>query len=116
MLLKSVMLPSRPVIMILMLVMFLSACSKSSNSTPGANEVFIESFSFTPSTITVAVNTTITWTNKDGIAHTVTSDEALFDSGTVNPKGTYTHQFTSLGTFSYHCTIHPTMTGKVVVQ
>lgn len=95
-----------------------SGCSKSSstNPTPGANEVFIQSFAFNPETITVTVNTTITWTNKDAVAHTVTSDIGIFDSGTINSNATYTHQFTVAGTYNYHCTIHPTMLAKVVVQ
>jgi plastocyanin len=95
-----------------------SGCSKSSTPTPtrGANEVFIQNFAFTPETITVAVNTTITWTNKDAAAHTVTSDIGIFDSGTINANATYSHQFSVAGTYNYHCTIHPTMLAKVVVQ
>ncbi len=94
-----------------------SGCSKSnSTATPGPNEVFIQSFAFTPATITVTVNTTVTWTNKDGVAHTVTSDNALFDSGLLETNSTYSHQFTSAGTYNYHCTVHPTMLAKVIVQ
>jgi plastocyanin len=95
-----------------------SGCSKSNDTTqtPGANEVLIQSFAFSPSTITVAVNTTITWTNKDAAAHTVTSDNGLFDSGSLSTNATYSHQFTTLGTFNYHCTFHSTMLAKVVVQ
>jgi len=95
-----------------------SGCSKSSttNPTPGSNEVFIQSFAFTPETITVTVNTTITWTNKDAVAHTVTSDIGIFDSGSINANATYSHQFSVAGTYNYHCTIHSTMLAKVVVQ
>lgn len=97
----------------------LDSCSKSSsNPSPGqgSNEVFIQNMSFNPATITVTVNTTVKWTNKDAIAHTVTSDANLFDSGNINSNGTYSHQFTTAGTFNYHCAIHPNMTAKVVVQ
>jgi plastocyanin len=84
---------------------------------PGANEIFIQNMAFNPGTITVTVNTTITWTNKDGIDHTVTSNTAdLFDSGIIKSNGTYSYTFTSTGTYSYHCTIHPTMTGTVQVN
>jgi len=95
-----------------------SGCSKSNNTTPtpGANEVFIQSFAFSPSTITVSVNTTITWTNKDAATHTVTSDNGLFDSGNLNTNATYSRQFTLAGTFNYHCTYHTTMLAKVIVQ
>lgn len=95
-----------------------SGCSKSNNTTTtqGGNEVFIQDFAFSPSTITVSVNATVTWTNKDGVAHTVTSDNSLFDSGNINNGSTYSRQFTTAGTFNYHCTIHPMMLGKVIVQ
>jgi len=88
---------------------------KGGSSSPGTNEVWIQGMAFNPSTITVAIGTTITWTNKDTIAHTITSDSSLFNSGSVSSGGTYTYKFLSAGTFSYHCTIHPLMTAKVVV-
>jgi plastocyanin len=102
------------------------SCTKSSNTssggggpgdlTPGANEVWIQSMAFNPSTRSVAAGTTITWTNKDAITHTVTSDINLFDSGSIPANGTYSHSFATAGTFTYHCTIHPTMTASVVVN
>jgi len=96
-------------------------CSKSSDSTPatpaqGANEVWIQNTAFNPLSITVAVNTTVKWTNKDGVAHTVTSDSSLFDSGNMNSGSTYSHQFTIAGTYPYHCTYHSMMSGKVIVH
>jgi plastocyanin len=102
----------------LLVILVIPACSKSKNSatTPGANEVFIQNFTFSPSTITVTAGTTITWTNKDAVAHTVTSDDGLFDSGSINPDGNYSHLFPTPGTFNYHCSIHPNMVGKVIVQ
>ena len=84
---------------------------------PGANEVFIQSNTFNPGTITVPVNTTITWTNKDGIAHTVTSNTAgQFDSGNLSANGTWSHLFSTAGTYQYHCKIHSSMTGTVIVM
>jgi plastocyanin len=95
-----------------------SGCSKSNsgNITPGANEVFIQSYAFSPSTITISVNSSVTWTNKDGTAHTVTSDNSIFDSGLLEPNTSYTRHFTTVGTFNYHCTVHSTMKAKVIVQ
>lgn len=94
-----------------------SGCSKSSNNpATGPNAVTIQGFAFTPSTITVSLNTTITWTNKDAVAHTVTSTTGIFDSGLISANGTYSHTFTTAGTFPYSCTIHPNMTATVVVQ
>jgi plastocyanin len=83
---------------------------------PGTNEVFIQDMTFNPGTITVAANTTIKWTNKDGVAHTVTSTTGLFDSGTISANGTYTFTFAAAGTFPYYCTVHPSMTGTVKVN
>jgi plastocyanin len=100
-------------------------CKKSSNTTssgtttsgtPGSNEVWIQNMAFNPSSITVSVNTTVKWTNKDNTAHTVTSTTGAFDSGSVGSGGTYSHQFTTTGTYSYKCTIHSNMNGTVVVQ
>jgi plastocyanin len=83
---------------------------------PGTNEVFIQDMAFNPATITVAVNTTIKWTNKDAVAHTVTSDNGLFDSGTLVTGGTFSFTFTTAGTYPYHCTPHPAMTATVLVN
>jgi plastocyanin len=92
-----------------------NSCKKSSD-VPGANEVFIQGNAFNPKTITVTAGTTITWTNKDGIAHTVTSTSALFDSGSISANGTYSRTFSTAGTFPYICTVHPTMTATVKVN
>lgn len=84
--------------------------------TPAADEVWIQNNAFGPASITVAVNTTVTWTNKDAFIHTVTSNTGLFDSGNFGNGGTYSRQFTTAGTFPYHCSIHLSMTGTVIVQ
>lgn len=110
-------------IIILMIIVSFS-CKKQSTTgsvnynTPmqGANEVWIQNDAFSPISITVAVNTTVKWTNKDAIAHTVTNNSGLFDSGNINNGGTYSHQFTSAGTYPYHCSIHPSMVATVIVQ
>jgi len=84
---------------------------------PGTNEVWIQNMAFSPITITVTAGTTISWTNKDGVAHTVTSNTGLFDSGSISSgSGTYSHMFSTAGTFPYHCTVHPSMTATVIVN
>jgi plastocyanin len=93
-----------------------NSCKKSTTDVPGVNEVFIQGMAFTPSTITVAAGTTITWTNKDGVPHTVTSNSGLFDSNSIGQNGTYSHLFSTAGSFPYHCTIHPAMTATVNVN
>jgi plastocyanin len=103
------------IISIFILLTVSNSCTKKSDI-PGLNEVFIQNMAFSPSTITVATGTTITWTNKDGVAHTVTSTTGLFDSGTINANGTYSHMFGTVGSFPYKCTIHPSMTGTIIVN
>ena len=99
----------------------INGCKKKSSdtptpATPAANEVLIQNTAFSPASITVSVNTTIKWTNKDGVTHTVTSNTGLFDSRNISSGGTYSHQFSTVGTFPYHCTIHSSMAGTVIVQ
>jgi len=76
----------------------------------------IKGFAFVPGTIEVAVGTTIEWINSDLVAHTVTSDAGLFDSGVMQNQQTFAWTFDAAGTFDYHCTIHPTMVATVVVR
>jgi plastocyanin len=83
---------------------------------PGPNEVFIQGMAFSPANLTVTAGTTITWTNKDAVAHTVTSNIKLFNSGTIGSNGTFSYTFTSTGTFSYYCAIHPSMVASVTVN
>lgn len=83
---------------------------------PGTNEVWIQGSAYNPATITVDAGTTIKWINKDNIGHTVTSDNNLFDSGTLNLNGTFSLNFPAAGTYSYHCIPHPFMTATVVVK
>jgi plastocyanin len=101
--------------LIFSLLIITSSCTKTSDI-PGANEVFIQGMAFTPSTITVSAGTTITWTNKDGVVHNVTSNTGIFSSGTINPNQTFSQLFSVAGNFPYKCTLHPTMTGTVVVN
>jgi plastocyanin len=91
------------------------SCSKSS-TVPGPNEAWIQDMAFNPVMISVPIGTTITWTNKDLIDHTVTSDNGLFDSGILHNNVVYSHMFTTAGTYPYHCNIHPFMTASVVVK
>jgi plastocyanin len=71
---------------------------------------------FSPATLTIKVGTTVTWTNKDSTTHTVISDNGVFQSGNMAPNATFTYTFNNAGTFPYHCSIHPSMKGTVVVQ
>ncbi len=79
-------------------------------------EVKIDNFSFGPATLMVAAGTTVTWTNRDDIPHTVVSDDKAFKSKVLDTDEKFSFTFTKPGTYAYFCSIHPKMTGKVVVQ
>lgn len=84
---------------------------------PAPQSVSIANYAFAPSSITVAKGTTVNWKNNDSDDHTVTSDGAgPLKSPTFNLGGTYSYTFTTAGSFSYHCDVHPSMKGKVIVQ
>jgi len=71
---------------------------------------------YTPASFTVKAGTTVTWVNKDGTVHTVTSQgNSLFDSGNVPTGGVFKFTFAQAGTYQYYCTIHPWMKGTIVV-
>ncbi|MBZ0177325.1 MAG: PQQ-dependent sugar dehydrogenase, partial [Candidatus Methanoperedens sp.] len=82
---------------------------------PTAVNIAIQSFAFNPANITVLKGTSVTWTNNDVDAHTVTSDTGVFDSGTLNQGNTFEFMFNDTGTFKYHCALHPTMHGEIIV-
>lgn len=96
--------------------------NSNSNNTPGKNEVWMQNISYNPDSLSVSQGTTVTWTNKDQVNHTVTSGvpgspNGIFDSGTVSPGKTFTFTFDSTGTFKYYCKIHlDRMTGVVTVH
>jgi plastocyanin len=81
----------------------------------------MQNTAFVPSTMTVSVGTTITWTNKDSFAHTVTSGtpgnpNGEFASGNIGQNGTFAHTFGAVGVFHFYCSIHQSMTGTITVQ
>lgn len=79
-------------------------------------EVKVDNFSFTPATITVPAGTTVRWTNRDDIPHNVVANDNSFKSKVMDTDETFSYTFTKAGTYDYFCSIHPKMTGKVVVQ
>jgi len=88
----------------------------SAQQKPEATEVKIDNFSFGPGTLTVPVGTTVTWTNRDDIPHTVVSTEGAFKSKVLDTDEKFAYTFSKVGTYPYFCSIHPKMTGKVIVQ
>ena len=94
---------------------------QSSNQQPAnqqsSNTVNIVNMMFTPSQITVKKGQTVTWTNNDSMTHTVTIDNGTGpNSGDVEPGATYSYTFQQSGSYQYHCDIHPSMRGTIVVQ
>lgn len=81
-----------------------------------AVEVKIDNFSFGPATITIPAGTTVTWVNRDDIPHTVVSTEKVFKSKVLDTDEKFSYTFAKPGEYPYFCSIHPKMTGKVVVQ
>lgn len=71
---------------------------------------------YSPNPITVARGGSVMWVNNDTTAHTSTSDNNSWNSGTIAPGANFSHTFASSGPFTYHCTIHPGMVGTVTVQ
>jgi plastocyanin len=83
---------------------------------PETTEVKIDNFSFGPGALTVPAGTTVTWTNRDDIPHTVVSTDGVFKSKVLDTDDKFSFTFSKTGTYPYFCSIHPKMTGKVIVQ
>jgi amicyanin len=94
-----------------------SSTSSPAPASPNAGDaVSIANFTFEPAVLTVSPGPTVTWTNHDDVPHTVTSvDKTTFASPGLDTDDTFSFRFTTPGTYAYFCTIHPMMTGKVVV-
>ena len=81
-----------------------------------AVNVPIQAFVFPSEKLTVSAGTTVTWTNLDPVAHTVTDVNGLWDSGLFEQDGTYSKTFETPGAYTYYCIPHPMMIGIVEVQ
>ena len=90
--------------------------ASAADNAPAAAEVNIDNFSFSPATITVKAGTAITWTNRDDIPHTVVADDKSFKSKALDTGDKFTFTATKPGTYSYFCSVHPKMTGKLIVE
>jgi plastocyanin len=105
-----------PVVMAMMLLAATSSVTANAEPSAGTAAVKIDNFVFGPQTLTVPVGTTVVWTNSDDIPHTSVSTEGVFKSKVLDTDEKFSYTFTKAGTYPYYCTIHPKMTGKVVVQ
>ncbi len=94
-----------------------SASNASQSTATGA--ITIKNMMFTPPQISVQKGATVTWTNNDNVAHTVIDDLSNVGgpaSGNIEPGSTYSFTFNKTGSFQYHCSIHPSMRGTIVVK
>src|ERR1700687_1228282 len=103
---------------IIAMLLLAGSTSVTANDQPSAAHagVKIDNFSFGPQTLTVPIGTTVVWTNSDDIPHTSVSTEGVFNSKVLDTDEKFSYTFTKAGTYPYYCTIHPKMTGKIVVQ
>ena len=105
-------------VMIAMLLLFAGSSRVAASDQPSAANVAvkIDNFVFGPQAITVPVGTTVTWTNSDDIPHTAVSTDGLFKSKVMDTDEKFSYTFTKAGTYSYFCSVHPKMTGQIVVK
>jgi plastocyanin len=108
---------------LLSIIIFISGCSLNQNQpikTPppqAANEtkVIIKNLSFNPPNLTIKTSTTVTWINEDTVTHTVTADNGLFNYDLETGQSS-SFTFGQEGTVDYHCSVHPSMKGKIIVE
>ena len=77
-------------------------------------EVKVDNFTFGPNTLTVPVNSTVTWVNKDDIPHVIASNDGLFKSKALHTDQKYSYTFSKAGTYPYYCSIHPKMVAELL--
>jgi plastocyanin len=87
-------------------------------ATPEPKQISIDNFRYVPDTLTVPVGTRLTWTNHDDMPHTVTSTSKprALDSEALDTDGQFSYVFGEPGTYTYVCTVHPKMSGQVIVE
>ena len=84
-------------------------------SAGAANQVAVDNFSFSPATAVVPAGATVTWTNRDDVPHNVVSTEKKFASPVLDTDQQFSHRFEAPGAYPYFCSVHPRMTGHIVV-
>jgi len=107
----------KSIFIFLVILIFINGCSnKSVEPKPVAGDtIYINHFIFEPAELIVSTGATVTWKHNDNVAHTVVS-QGLFESKVLNRNDEFSFKFTSPGEYSYHCSIHPSMNGKIIVK
>jgi plastocyanin len=87
------------------------------SATGASAEISIKGFAFEPSTVNIKKGTEVTWTNEDSATHIIVSDTGNdLNSDAISQGETYVHTFSNSGTYNYHCSIHPSMKGTIIVE
>jgi len=112
---------ARIILPALLLAVGISAIVKASGvpaaqTAPQVVAVKIDNFSFGPQSISISSGTKVTWTNRDDIPHTVVSTEGVFKSRVLDTDESFSFTFDKPGTYPYFCSVHPKMTGQVIVK
>jgi plastocyanin len=113
---------SRPIVMLFILTVAVVAAVYAKPALTPSQEnaakyvVTIDNFSFSPMTLTVPAGTQVTWINHDDVPHTVVSTDNKFKSHALDTNEKFSYTFADAGTYEYYCSVHPKMTGKVIVE
>ena len=102
--------------LVLASVLVLHPTRAKGESAASSLEIQIDNFSFGPATLTVPVNSVVTWVNKDDLPHVIASNDGVFKSKALDTDEKYSLTFSKAGSYPYFCSIHPKMVGKIVVQ
>jgi len=111
--------------LLLAITLVIAGCTQQAQNPPSSNPpvtggsshaVAISNFAFSPAELGIKAGDKVTWTNNDSVQHTVTGDNAEFDSGLLSPGQSFTQTFNNARTFTYHCTLHPMMKASIKVQ
>ena len=84
-------------------------------STANSQPIIIQNFHFIPDSLTIKQGTKVAWINTDSVTHLIASDNNEFSSKTLGQGNTFAYTFNTIGTFKYHCGIHPSMLGSIIV-
>lgn len=99
---------------------FVAGCTQQTPVTVsqnGTNSVAIQNFAFSPASLTVKTGEAVVWTNEDSAAHTIVSDTGNeINSLSLSTGQSYSHTFSTAGTYAYHCSIHPSMKATITVE
>ncbi len=90
--------------------------AQAADQPPSNAEVKIDNFTFQAPSVTIPAGTQVTWVNRDDMPHAIASDDKLFKSKALDTDEKFSFTFTTPGMYHYFCSIHPKMTGEVIVK